>query len=361
MVDEVYQRLAQVLDTLPNGFPATDSGVEIKLLKKIFTLDQADLFCEMRLTYETAEKVSKRTGRPLEGLDEKLFSMWERGQIFSINIGGVRVYKMMPWILGVYEFQLAHLDEEFAKLNEEYSPVFGRQFFENKPQLMQTIPIEENISISQDALTYERVSTIIENGQSFMVQECICKKEQGILGKPCKKPLEVCLVIAPIPGVLDDRTWARAISKQEAYDLLRTAEEAGLVHLASNVRKGQYYICNCCGCCCGILRGINQLGIPASDVINSHYYAEIDPDKCSVCGICADERCQVCAIEGSEGSYIVIREKCIGCGLCVSTCPEEAIQLIHKKHEKLVSPPITEEQWFKDRGRLRGVDFGVFQ
>ncbi len=361
MVDEVYQRLAEVLDTLPNGFPATDTGVEIKLLKKIFTLEQAELFCDMRLTYETAEKVAERTGRPSEGIDDKLFSMWERGQIFSINIGGVRVYKMMPWILGIYEFQLTHLDEEFAKLNEEYSPVFGKQFFENQPPLMQSIPIEESIAISQDALPYERVSTIIENGQSFMVQECICKKEQGILDKPCAKPLEVCLVIAPVAGVLDDRTWGRAISKEKAYELLGNTEEAGLVHLASNVRKGQYYICNCCGCCCGILRGINQLGISASHVINSHYYAEIDPDKCSVCGICADERCQVNAIVEGKDSYSVIKEKCIGCGLCVSTCPEEAIQLIHKKQEELVTPPITEEQWFKDRGRLRGVDFGVYK
>lgn len=223
---------------------------------------------------------------------------------------------------------------------------------------MQTIPIEESISVSQDALTYERVSTIVEDGQSFMVQECECKKEQGFLGNPCEKPLEVCLVIAPIPGVLDDRTWGRAISKEDAYDLLRTTEEAGLVHLVSNV---QNYICNCCGCCCGILRGINELGIPAPLGINAHYYAEIDPDKCSFCGMCADERCQVNAIDEGEDSYSVIHEKCIGCGLCVSTCPEEAIQLIHKKQAELVPPPTTEEQWFKDRGRLRGVDFGAFQ
>ncbi len=75
MTDSVYKRLAKVLDTLPNGFPSTESGVEIKLLKKVFTPEQADLFCEMRLTFETVEEIAGRTGRPLEGLKEMLIGM----------------------------------------------------------------------------------------------------------------------------------------------------------------------------------------------------------------------------------------------------------------------------------------------
>jgi len=61
------QKLAKVLDTLPNGFPATASGIEIKLLKKVFTAEQADLFCDLRLSFETALDIAQRTGRPLEG------------------------------------------------------------------------------------------------------------------------------------------------------------------------------------------------------------------------------------------------------------------------------------------------------
>ena len=79
MTDSVYKRLAKVLDTLPNGFPSTESGVEIKLLKKIFTPEQADLFCEMRLTFETVEEIAGRTGRPLEGLKEMLIGMSKCG------------------------------------------------------------------------------------------------------------------------------------------------------------------------------------------------------------------------------------------------------------------------------------------
>lgn len=362
MNDEVYRKLAKVLDTLPNGFPATESGVEIKLLKKIFTPEEADLFCDLRLTFETAEQIAERTGRPLEGLEEILTTMWERGEVFSGNFGGVKMFKMVPWAFGIYEFQLPHMDRELAEMSEEYMKVFGQEFFEHTPQLMQVIPIEEEIPAKHEALTYEKVSSVIENGQSFMVMECICKKEQGLLDNRCEKPLEVCLAIAPVPGVFDNNPLGgRVISKEEAYEVLRKSEEAGLVHLTWNVESGHFFICNCCGCCCGVLRGINDLGILASTVVNSYYYAEIDPDECAACGTCADERCQVNAIEEGEEAYQVIREKCIGCGLCVTTCPSEAIRLVRKPPEELVPPPKDEDAWFEERGRQRGVDFSAYK
>ena len=202
MSDEVYHKLAKVLDTLPNGFPAAESGIEIKMLKKIFRPEEADLFCDLRLTFETAEQIAERTGRPLEGLEEMLTIMWKRGQLFGVGLG-IKVFKMVPWAFGIYEFQLPHMDRELAEMCEEYMEVYGQQFFENKPQLMQVIPIEREISAMQEALPYEKVSPIIENGESFLLMECICKKEQGLLDNRCESPLEVCLGIAPVPGVFD--------------------------------------------------------------------------------------------------------------------------------------------------------------
>ena len=121
--------------------------------------------------------------------------------------------------------------------------------------------------------------------------------------------------------------YGKKMTKKEAYELLNKAEEEGLVHLTWNVKSGQFFICNCCSCCCNVLRGINELGIDASKVINSYYFAEIDPDECSACGVCADERCQVNAIEEAGDTYQVITKKCIGCGLCKTTCPVEAISM----------------------------------
>ena len=359
--DDIFKKLANVLDTLPNGFPATQDGLEIRLLKKIFSPEQAELFCDLRLTFETAEQIAQRTGRPLAGLEDKLKAMGNKGQLFSIAMGETRFFKMLPWVFGIYEFQLYRMDREFAVLNEGYSPIYGKQFFSKTPQLMQTLAIEKSIPVHQQALSYEKVSTIIESGQSFLANECVCKKERGLLGHPCDRSTQVCLAIAPVPGIFDKSPVGRVITKDEAYLLLDQAEEEGLVHLTGNVQFGQYYICNCCKCCCGVLRAINRLGIPASLVINSHYYARIDPETCIACGTCANDRCQVGAIENDDGSYRIVPERCIGCGLCIRTCPTDAVSLVHKSMENVSAPPVTENDWFEERGRIRGVDFSAYK
>ena len=361
MSDDVYRKLAKVLDTLPNGFPATDSGIEIKLLKRIFQPEQAELFCDLKLTFETPEQIAKRTGRPLEGLEEMLTGMWEGGQLFGVKFGNMKMFKMLPWAFGIYEFQLPHMDRELAEMCEEYGEVYGKEFFKRTPQLMQVVPVEREIPAKHEALTYEKVSSIVENGQSFLRMECICKKEQGLLENRCDKPLEVCLGIAPVPNVFDDSKMGRPISKEEAYGVLNKSEEAGLVHLTWNVESGHYFICNCCGCCCGVLRGINDLNIPASKVVNSYYVASIDPDECEACGTCADERCQVNAIEEGDDVYEVVKERCISCGLCVSTCPAEAIRLDRKQPEELAPPPKDEMAWYEERAQERGVDFSDYK
>ena len=360
MSDEIYKRLAGVLNELPNGFPSTESGVEIKLLKKIFSPEQADLFCDLKLTFETAEQIAARTGRQLEGLERKLISMAFSGQLMMIRPGPVRMFRLMPWIFGIYEFQLSRIDREFAELHEEYSEYFGRDFFSQKPQLMKTLPVEVTIPFSQEALPYEKVSSIIENGQSFLINECICKKERGLLGKPCSRPLEVCLAIAPIPGVFDKSPIGRVVTKKEAYELLERSENAGLVHLASKIKSGHFFICNCCKCCCGVLRAIIELGIPASQVINSSYHALINAEECSGCGVCADERCQVEAIKETGETYSIDPQRCIGCGLCINTCPTEAIRMVHREQDKIISPPDNEYDWYKERARIRGLDYAKY-
>jgi Na+-translocating ferredoxin:NAD+ oxidoreductase subunit B len=356
---EVYHKVAEVLNTLPNGFPPTESGVEIKLLKKIFNPDEAELFCKLKLNYETAEQIARRSGIPVEGLSEKLKSMWQRGQIESREEGGKRVFRMVPWVVGIYEFQLKRMDKEFAQLVEEYGPFFGPQLVMTRPQMMQVLPVEKDIPVNYEALPYERVSSLIENGQSFMVNDCICRKKNRLLGKGCDKPLEICMAIGDEPGLYDNHPMGgRLISKEEAYELLRKAEEAALVHLTGNVVNGQWYICNCCGCCDGQLEATRN-GLYG--IINSHFYAAIDPDLCSSCGVCADERCQVGAIAEVEDTYQVNRAICIGCGLCVSTCPSEAVKLFHKSPEELVSPARDEMDWFEKRANERGVDYSGYK
>ena len=360
MRDDIYRKLAKVLDTLPNGFPVTESGLEIKLLEKIFTPEEADLFCDLRLSFETPIQVAERTGRPLEGLDDLLTRMWrEKGQIQGVELGPTRVFKMLPWVIGIFEMQVDRMDEELAQLCNEYYEHFGKQFFAQGPRLMRTIPIEQDATPSQQTLSYDRVSGIIEAGHSFAVNDCVCKKEERLLGNACKYPLEVCLAVAPVPNLFEHHPWGRPITKKEAYAVLDKAEDAGLVHLTSNVENGHAFICNCCGCCCGVLKGINKLGM--SDVINADFYSEIDADLCTSCGDCADGVCQVSAISEGEEAYRVDRRLCIGCGVCIDTCDFVAIELKRKPEAERVAPPANDDAWSEERGRLRGVDFSAYK
>ena len=203
MADEIYYKLAKVLDTLPTGFPATQSGIEIKILKWIFTPEQADLFCDMRLTFETAEQVAERTGRPLDGLEKQLKAMGRAGQLFAIDFGGVMVFKMLPWVFGIYDFTSLAGWIRNLPCFVKYTDQFTESSFFQTPSLMRTVPIEKEISAGQEALSYERVSNIIEQNQSFLANDCICKKEKALLGHPCDRPVQVCLAVAPVPGVFD--------------------------------------------------------------------------------------------------------------------------------------------------------------
>jgi ferredoxin len=117
--------------------------------------------------------------------------------------------------------------------------------------------------------------------------------------------------------------------------------------------EGLGYVCNCCGCCCGILRGITDWGIENS-VAHANYYAVIDPDLCLACGTCV-ERCQVGAISEADGWSVVDRRRCIGCGLCVTACPNQAATLARKPDSEVVHPPADFAAWEHERLRNRGL------
>jgi electron transport complex protein RnfB len=358
--EEVFQTVRSILDTLPLGFPATADGVEIALLKKVFTLEEAALFCDLRLTPETADQIAKRTNRPLAGLEERLIAMCKRGEIDGKVIDGVSQFALLPWLPGIYECQVDRMDKEFCELHEKYASTLGIKTIQYKPTVMRVIPIEEIIPSQQQALPYQQVSAIIEKGSLFRVNQCVCKKHRGIIDTPCDNPQEVCLQISvPEDGepIID---WGRRISKEEAYQILDKAEKAGLVHLTANVKTGNWFICNCCGCCCAVLRGVKALG-SASMVVSSDFRAEIDPNLCQSCGKCKNERCQVNAIEAGEDFNRVVAERCIGCGLCVSTCPQGAAKLVAKSPNDIADPPVNFAAWNDERAQNRGVDFSKYK
>jgi electron transport complex protein RnfB len=349
--DQIFERLAEALDRLPNGFPRTSSNVEIKLLKKIFSPEEALLASQLSRSMESVDAIAKRAERSVEEVETKLREMAERGLLwYQKGKGKPARFRLAPFMVGIYESQKKSMDHEFAHLFEDYMANGGAVgIMEPQPALHRVIPAQKAVK-SEWILPYDDVKAILLRSKTFHLRDCICRVQQDHIGRKCDFPLRTCLSFSSIEGQAspDD------VSKDEALDFLDKAEEMGLVHTVSNVMKDFGYVCNCCGCCCGILRGITDWGIENS-VAYSNYYAAIDPNECLDCGTCR-KRCQVHAISESNGVSVVDRRKCIGCGLCVTGCPNEAAKLEKKPKEEIVTPPIDFEAWEHERLHNRGLD-----
>jgi len=351
---DVYERLAKKLDDLPNGFPATESGVELKILKKIFSPEDAEMALKLRPIPETAEVIAERLGKPVDEMEAILDSMVKKGQIGSAKMKGQQVYIFFPFIFGIFEFQLNRMDKEFAELMREYSPHLITTVGAYAPPIMRVVPVNVQVDAQHTILPYEDLRQMFEKAKSFQVMDCICKKEQALLGKPCKHSLEVCLAFANNEDAFDKYPSGRIISREEALEVIKKADEEGLVHATFNVQSGQMFVCNCCTCCCGMLVGVKRFNAPHL-MAKSNFVSIIDQDTCAACGTCAEERCPMEAIVQQDGTYMVQPDRCIGCGVCVSTCPTESITLIRKPETDQTQPPAHLFDWYFKRAENRGV------
>jgi electron transport complex protein RnfB len=350
----VYRKLAQRLDAIPNGFPETESGVELRLLARIYTPEEAALASEMRLAPGSVGQIAKRTGGDAAKTVVTLEDMAGRGLIRAIGEGEQRKFRLMPFVAGVYESQLSRLDEEMARLFEEYySEAFGEGLLSKPPSFHKVIPVEKSIPVEVQVFPYEQASALLNNAESFAVSKCICRVQKALVGEPCKYPVEVCLAFAPVEGVFEDGPNTRVVTREEALQILQEAGEAGLIHSSTNVREGHSYICNCCTCCCGIMRGISQLGIENA-VAKSDFYVMVDPEACTGCGICL-ERCQFGARSLLDNVSHVDHNRCVGCGLCVMTCPSEAMTLVRKPEDQISPPPRNMQEWMRERAESRSI------
>ncbi len=352
---DVYKRLAKRLDELPGGFPATESGVELKILEKIYSPEEAETTLKMRSVPETVEQVAERLGKPVPAMQEILDNLHEKGQIGSFKMFGQRMYMLFPYIVGIYEFQLNRMDKEMAELFGAYAPALIGQLGSFEPALGRVIPVSTEIEAEQHVHRYEDVQRMIEEAKSFMLMECICRKEQALQGKTCRHKLETCLGISGEADAFDRFPRGRVISREEALKVVKDAEEDGLVHFTYNVQEGHAFICNCCSCCCAGLRGIREFNAPQM-VAKSNYVAVIDAESCVACGVCSDERCPVDAIVQEDGVSLVVEERCIGCGACTTSCPTESVHLERKPEPEHDTPPANLMQWYKDRAASRGIE-----
>ncbi len=349
---DIYEQLRQRLDDLGTGFPPTQNGIEISILKRLFSESDARMFLMMTPMLETPEAVAERLELPAEDTAAHLEDMALRGLLFRQRKGDVVRYAAVPFVVGIYEFQLNRVDRELAEEVETYyKEALGKTFQAWSTPVMRTIPINREIAAEWPIAAYEDALEIIDNQKTIAVAPCICRTMAGKMDRGCDKPLETCFLFGSHGAYYVDNGMGRYIDKAEAKEIIRKNDEAGLVMQPFNSQHVGG-MCSCCGCCCGMLRSLKMQDSPA-EAVKSNYYAWADEETCVGCETCLD-RCQMEAIAIVDEKARVNDNRCIGCGLCVTTCPTGAMSLLKKSEDALYLPPESGMETYMNIARERG-------
>lgn len=353
MATDIYEKLADFFDKLPSGYPRTESGVEIRILKQLFTPEEAGLTLHLTLIPEESRVVARRARLPVAEVAQRLAEMAKKGLIFPAYVPGKPTrYMAQQFIVGFYEGQVNRLTPELVRDFEEYIPAFDKAGFWRKTPQLRTIPVQQSIEMPAEVLPYERAEELVRRQSRFAVANCICRQEMDLLGHHCSKPRETCMSFGAAADMYVQTGHGRAINLQEALGILALAERTGLVLQPGNAQD-PLFICACCGCCCGALRLIKMAPEPASVAVSA-FQASLDTARCNGCASC-EERCQMAAIAVNGGGVAALDlSRCIGCGLCVSTCPTGALSLVRKPEVAQHKVPADTVQAYIEWARVRG-------
>jgi ferredoxin len=377
-LDQKYERAAQVIckqGMVP--FPVNDTTIAI--LKNVIedAEDELDFIWAFRENAsQTTEQLKESSQLSEEKIEELGTSLARKGLIFNQpSSAGIMVYRLLPLMtVGLMEYVFmvelkgdekeTRLAELFEKLFEEVRdqvqdnydnmvPLFGMSPAVDRTVPMRTtedgeaikiIPIDKTIGVPEEfVLPSQTVEEIINKFEEIAVGHCFCRQRRKTLGDPCATdaPALNCFTFGKSARYTSAQGFAKMITKDEAFKIMKEAEEAGLVHKAfhpgSNESRPETSICNCCKDCCDTLNVWREGALP---LINSTYYLSvIDQEACTGCGTCV-ERCPTEAIK-LDHSEKAERDKnaCFGCGICARFCPEEAISLQEGLRKVFILPP----------------------
>ncbi len=344
MAEDVYEWLRQKMNIWPMRAPK--SKYMLKLLKIVYTLEEADLvssaFSFPFADAKTVEQAAELAGRDVEYVRSVFERLADRGALFEFTgkEDGAAYYSLLPFAVGLFEF---YLDDgivtddkrEFMRVYEEMHHSWGHEIGASKYPLTRVIPVEEKLDVETEILPFEKVSEYIENARSITVNPCVCRMSAN----QCDKPIDVCISFDSFADYRVKHRKGRSVTKEEALEILKIAEDNGLIHTMSNQQEKPLFICNCCTCCCGIMRGLSELHNPRS-FAKSNFMPQIDRGACKICEKCV----AVCPFQAlfhhyphneelSDNIIIVLEERCVGCGICAHKCPQDAIKLIRVREE----------------------------
>ena len=343
--ESVYRRLQEHIDNMPVAYPATESGVELRLLQHLFTPEEAEMALHLSAIPESVEKIhsrAKKAGISLEELRKGLVSLARKGAIIKAEVKGKPAYSKAMLAIGMFEFQAGRITKEYHSDMRQYlDEGFAEAIVTRKTSQLRTIPINEEVLPERQIGTYDGARELVMKSEGpFAVMPCVCRDGMDLEGEPCRQTdiRETCLIMGNFAKEVVKNGVGKELTREGMIGLLEQANEVGMVLQPQNTQD-PHFICCCCGCCCAVLATAKKLPRPA-EYFDTNYYAEVDGELCAECRNCHD-RCEMEAISHEDGPSSVDLLRCIGCGLCVPTCPEGAIQLHEKADAE--TPPKTQD------------------
>ncbi len=333
--DAEYRLLQERLDRNVTGAP--DSAAMMRVLRLLFTPEEAHIARRLPQLI-SLPKLAERLDVDADELGERITSMAERGLVLDFERKGTRYLVATPVVIGFFEFTFMRPRPDAPM--EEYAEAFGalfkeedfaRSVFTGKTQIGRSFVREEVLPDgATEILDWERATEVVRTAQSVAVSICPCRTDATLRGEGCDAPTRTCLTFGNSAEVMVRAGLAEAINNAEAMEILVEAKAAGLAQTGDNVRNEVSYLCNCCGCCCGMMRGIKRFSI-YDGIVPSNWMATIDHNKCRGCAVCA-KACPTGAITTvpSEGKglrrnwSLVDPARCLGCGVCGDVCRWDA-------------------------------------
>ncbi len=339
---ELLKQLQKRLHQNPVGLPEHTSVYEI--LSILFSDQEAEIGSKFPFGTVTLEELQKGIGMGKDELGPILNGMIKKGLVITTKKDGQTRYLLSPGMTGFFEFTFMRTNESLpmkrlAELMHTYknTPEFIQEFFSPGTSRGRTYAYSGNLpQVRSEVLRFDEAAEQIRMAGRGSLAKCYCRHEAWHLGKNCSAPIdEICMTLGNASDFVVEQGFARRAPVEELLEVLKKAEDYGLVHIGDNVLEQTTFLCNCCGCCCGFLQGITLQHLKHA-VTTTNYIAKLYQKDCNGCEICAD-RCQIKAIK-MEGDYPAVDEEfCIGCGVCARFCPSDAIKMAER--EKKVIPP----------------------
>ena len=323
------------------GFPKTESGVELRILQRLFSEQEAQVALGLRPQSESPQEIATRLKADANQIEAFLDRMSHHGLIYREGDRGGRKYGLLPYMSGSNKFQMKVLgNHEHAEDGESYLPTLLKEIATSRTHNRQITPVEDNLPVDVEATPWEQASEIVKQSDKIALCACRCRAGQKLLGKGCSQPIDdICLVFSPFADYCLENDLGREITYNEAMKSITRGESAGLVRITLNVQQNPTIMCQCCSCCCAWMQAIETMDFAPEVMPRSSYQAASDMEMCNGCEACLTV-CPTKAITMSKDEKVVVNiSRCLGCGLCVSECPVESLAL-HNKAE-IVLPPAT--------------------